>query len=339
MKTAQDKIEQIQKELSSLLRDPKLKRDISIGLETIAANISEMSAQLNLKNRELEMLQSNLNPKTHFGFLFSRNIHMQKMFLTAELYKDGSQPIIILAEKGCGKESLARMIHMRSARTGHFIVGDVSLSLDNLLKQNESTLYIGDISLITPVKQKTILEYLSHPLSSNAQLIISAEKWVDIEPDIIVQLKGLILEILPLRKRREDIPPFIDLFIREFTKNEKNLSHLSTFALKKLLDYPWPGNMSELKMVLKKIFLDHPDQKTYGIESLPEKIVDHSLKETYAFIKTHTNLFEALELLEKKMVLEALTRYQGNKSKVCRELGISRSGLIHKVEEYKINLN
>ena len=80
--------------------------------------------------------------------------------------------------------------------------------------------------------------------------------------------------------------------------------------------------------------IDHSDKKNFTIDVLPEKIIGSSLKELYLIIDAQKSLPGAMEILERKMVTEAMIKYKGNKSKVSRELGISRSGLIQKVQKY-----
>lgn len=306
-------------------------------LHHIKDSVDALCDALETQQRKIETLHLNLHPKTHFGFLYSKNKEIQKLFLMAEKYKNNPAPLLILGEKGCGKESLARLIHVRSHREGPFMIYDASRALKPQLEVPNSTLYFSSVSLITMEKQKKILESLLSPSFINCRIIVSALALSHLEPELAQRLKPMALSILPLRHRKEDILPLADFFIREFSKNEKNISHFSTSTLNKLIDYPWPGNISEFKLELKRIFMDYPDKKFYTLEILPEKIVGSTLKELYSIIHQSENLTKAIETLERKMVLESLIKHNWNKSKVSRELGISRSGLIQKIRTYNVS--
>lgn len=296
----------------------------------------ELQESLELKDKQFDALKQSLSPKTHFGFLFSKNHEMQKTFLLAEKYKDFSFPIVILGEKGCGKEAMARAVHLKSNRRGSFIVYSPSLALEDILTQSDATLYFQDISLITPDKQNALLTCLDNP-ESRARLMISTSQLTELEPVVQQKLKPLVLNIVPLRDRKEDILHLISTFVQEFSQNSKNINHFSSTALGKLLEYEWPGNVSELKLEIKRILMDYPTHSFYTLSHLSEKIIGTSLKELCMIIQQKEKLPKAIEILERKLVLESLMKHSWNKSKVSRELGISRSGLIQKVEKYHLD--
>jgi len=305
-------------------------------LEEVYQDIFSLNEELDISEKKIEILKTTLHHKTQFGFIYSKNIKMQQLFILAEKYKDSSLPILIIGEKGCAKEALARAIHLKSNRRGPFLIDDSTQKLDNLLTHEDSTLYFADVSIVTPEKQKKIMECLHLASAQKTRIIVSTQKSAQLEPHLYHRLKPLTLTVVPLRERKEDILHLIDTFIREFTKNEKNISRFSSSALNKLVDYPWPGNVSELKLEIKRILIDFPDRKNYSLECLPEKIIGSSLKELFSIIEGNESLPKAMETLERKMVLESLLKHRWNKSKVSRELGISRSGLIQKVEKYHI---
>ena len=328
--------EKTEAKIQNLIRKlPEKNPSTLSALEEIHHTTLSLCDALDLKEKETEILRNHLHDKTQFGFIFSKSHLMQKMFWMAEKYKDNPLPLLILAEKGCGKEALARAVHLKSNRQGHFLVYDGTRSLDTLLKPQDSTLYFPEISLVTPEKQKKLLECLQLA-PAHTRIILSAQKVADIEDAIYHRVKAMTLTILPLRERKEDILPLMDTFIREFSQNEKNISRFSSSALTKFADYSWPGNVSELKLEIKRILIDNPGIKYFSIEHLPEKIIGASLKELFSTLQNTESLPEAMELLERKMVLESLIKHNWNKSKVSRELGISRSGLIQKVEKYNI---
>lgn len=341
--TAKKKVERLKERFSKHYseNDTPDYHKILHSLEYLDGELSSLDDRLETKQNEMELLRLNLNSKEHFGFLSSKNKTIQTTFTTAEKYKNSQIPILILGERGTGKEALARVIHIRSEKKGAFIVYDRSMEKNGEKmgdQQKEwpenSTLYLPEVSLTTPYLQKKILEWIDQTNPTPPRLMISAKQTNDLEPKVIKKTRLIPLQMIPLRERKEDLLPMIDFFVREFSKNEKNVLDFSPSTLNKLLEYHWPGNMSELKLEIKRILLDYGDKKNFTIDVLPEKIIGSSLKELYSIMDAQASLPMAIETLEKKMVIEALIKYKGNKSKVSRELGISRSGLIQKVQKY-----
>jgi len=298
-------------------------------------SLSSMEHTLEDKEQAIEIMLSNLHPRTHFGYLQSKNDLMQHLFSIAQKYALTNWPLLILGERGTGKEAFARIIHMKSAQEGPFVLYE-EIRKEQCECPAEATLFFAELSLVGPDLQKMAFRYIKNNMRPDVRIILSAEKEADVEPRLISLLKADPIEIIPLRARKEDILSMIDVFIREFTRNEKNISHFSPSALIKLLEYPWPGNVSELKLEIKRILIDYRDRKYYTIDALPEKIIGESMKELFSIIRKEQSLPRAMETLERKMVLEALIKNEWNKSRVSRELGISRSGLIQKVQKYHI---
>jgi two-component system, NtrC family, response regulator HupR/HoxA len=115
--------------------------------------------------------------------------------------------------------------------------------------------------------------------------------------------------------------------------------------LEKMLDYPWPGNVRELENEIERLVVLAGDDKNITPEILNQRILDHgdaghqagehghSLKG----MNTSGSLKDALEELEIHMIREGLKRCGFNKSRLAKELGISRAGLIMKVEKYGLD--
>ena len=109
-------------------------------------------------------------------------------------------------------------------------------------------------------------------------------------------------------------------------------------ALDLLMAYPWPGNIRELENEVERVVVLSGDEPRVGEDMLSSKIRDFSkAQEEHKGLRVDGSLKEALEQLEKTMILEGLRRTGFNKSRLAKELGISRAGLIMKVEKYGLD--
>jgi transcriptional regulator with PAS, ATPase and Fis domain len=159
--------------------------------------------------------------------------------------------------------------------------------------------------------------------------------------DLYYRLNVINIPLPPLRDRKEDIPLLIEHFLarhREKAPTGKVIDKkLGPRALEVLLDYSWPGNIRELENELERVvILSGKD------ELIIEEFLSPHIREGYEGRGNHKakgngRLKEAVGFLEKDMILKGLQRHKGNKSRLARELGISRSSLLMKLKEYRLN--
>ncbi len=277
----------------------------------------------------------------HFGSLFSKNEQVQNIFRAARNYSDSLIPILIEGDIGTGKQSLAFEMHCHVHPRNTFHVFKVVCdSFDTFREVKEMTVFIEELEELDSSLQGELISYLKWQKESmkGARIIaatcVPINKLVDIKADLFFQLGRIRFFIPPLRERKEDILPLINCFTIELTKNGKNISHFSYQLLNKMIDYHWPLNMSELKNEIRFLATNMPHVEKWTEDMTSQKIVGATAKHMNFILKHNEKLSEALENLEKVMILESLRRTNWNKSKTSRELGISRSGLIQKVEKY-----
>jgi two-component system response regulator HupR/HoxA len=143
-----------------------------------------------------------------------------------------------------------------------------------------------------------------------------------------------------LRDRKEDIPFLAEFFLNKAQAGAAAGSTkkiLTKRALEKLYDYAWPGNVRELQNEMERlIVLSGPENKITA-DMLSPKILELGDKTKVQGARLHGKLKDALEDLERDMIREGLRRTGWNKSKLAKELGISRAGLIMKVEKYGLD--
>jgi transcriptional regulator with GAF, ATPase, and Fis domain len=156
--------------------------------------------------------------------------------------------------------------------------------------------------------------------------------------DLYYRLNVINLRVPPLRERKEDIPLLAEFFLQKASENNgaKHVS-LTKRALEKLYDYPWPGNVRELQNEMERLVVLAGEDTKILPEMLSGKIIETSEKSKVQGARLQGKLKDALEDLEREMIREGLRRTGWNKSKLAKELGISRAGLIMKVEKYGLD--
>lgn len=213
---------------------------------------------------------------------------------------------------------------------------------------------IGDTSMQMQVKLLRILqEGTFTPVGdtnikhSKARIVCATNKDLEkmvkngtFREDLFYRLNVINVIVPPLRERKEDIPILVDHFIKKHTKHlSESPSKVSNECMSKLLDYHWPGNVRELENELERLVVlagSNPElSSTYLSTRITSNIeAQKSIKNNFT---KDTKLKVAIENLEKHMIFEGLKRTKWNKSMLAKELGISRAGLIMKVEKYGLD--
>jgi DNA-binding NtrC family response regulator len=156
--------------------------------------------------------------------------------------------------------------------------------------------------------------------------------------DLYYRLNTFQIEVPPLRKRKQDIPPLIAAFVKQFAQQlGKPEPDVSPEAFQKLLDYSWPGNVRELQNAIE-----------YAVVLARKGIID--VKELPAEIQLPTALqqselpglprsgVQSLDDVERNAIIHALAECHGNKKKAAELLGIQRPTLYNKMKRYAIEL-
>jgi two-component system, NtrC family, response regulator HupR/HoxA len=157
--------------------------------------------------------------------------------------------------------------------------------------------------------------------------------------DLYYRLNVINIRVPPLRERKEDIP-----FLAEFFNNKAQAAMpeapkkiLTKRALEKLYDYAWPGNVRELQNEMERLIVLAGAENKITADMLSPKILEQGQQGKVQGARIHGKLKDALEDLEREMIREGLRRTGWNKSRLAKELGISRAGLIMKVEKYGLD--
>ena len=156
--------------------------------------------------------------------------------------------------------------------------------------------------------------------------------------DLYYRLNTFQIEVPPLRERKQDIPPLIASFLRQFAQQlEKPEPTIVPDAFQKLLDYAWPGNVRELQNAIEyAVVLSR--RELIGVKELPDEVqLPTVLQQTERGAPPRTGV-RSLDDVERNTILQALAECHGNKKKAAELLGIQRPTLYNKMKRYAIEL-
>jgi DNA-binding NtrC family response regulator len=152
--------------------------------------------------------------------------------------------------------------------------------------------------------------------------------------DLFYRLSVLVIEIPPLRDRREDLPLLVAHFLRSLDdRNVRHVSGIDPQALDLLAAYDFPGNIRELENLVEGLTVTlPPERETIRAEDVRGWLRRRGVSST-ARMSDATQMPLRLEDLEKWAIGEALRQAHGNKSRAAQMLGISRDTLYRKMHE------
>lgn len=148
--------------------------------------------------------------------------------------------------------------------------------------------------------------------------------------DLFYRINVLQLNIPPLRERREDIPVLLRHFLAVLPESGCG-KRFSVEAERLLYEYPWPGNIREMKNIVKVCALLTPSTVIEAAD-LPQ-----SLRNREAAAPRHSSASRRLEESEKNTIIEILKEVGGNRRNAAERLGISIRSLYYKLERHGIS--
>jgi DNA-binding NtrC family response regulator len=156
--------------------------------------------------------------------------------------------------------------------------------------------------------------------------------------DLYYRLNTFQIEVPSLRQRRQDIPPLVGLFVKQFAEQlGKSEPSIAPDAFQKLLDYSWPGNVRELQNAMEYAVVLARDN-VIGVKELPTEVqLPPALQQTEIGALPKTGV-QSLDDMERNAILQALAQCHGNKKKAAELLGIQRPTLYNKLKRYAIQV-
>lgn len=336
--------------------------------------VVKRALELHHMNQELERLRSQLELKLDFQQIVGRSRAMRAVFRLVKLVAKSHATVLIQGESGTGKELIARAIHKESPRSNRpFVAIDCASLPEPLLESelfghargaftgalsnkkglfeeaHEGTIFLDEIGETTPTLQSKLLRVLQEgeirAVGSNKSAkvdvrVIAASnrelkeevKRKSFREELFYRLAVVPVVIPPLRDRGEDIPLLADHFIKKYCdQNGLEAKRLTGTALKFLLGHPWPGNVRELENVIERAVLMSP-----GPEIRPEDLFTTLVAGSSAPASLRQATKDALAVVEREKITEALRASGGKRSRAARLLGISRASLYKKLKRYDL---
>ncbi len=227
---------------------------------------------------------------------------------------------------------------------------------------NRGTLFldeIGEMSLTIQVKMLRVLERMVFRRVGGTAVIhvslriISAtnrELKTEVEekrfrPDLYYRLKVVPVLVPPLRERKEDLLGFAKYFVNHFNKKfNKSFEEISEGAELLMYDYPWPGNIRELKNTIERIVLLEDDH-IIKAEHLPlstDRMEDSSIGKRIDQLLSQPLPDDGIDFekvvgeVEREMIVKASEQARWNQSQTARLLNLKRDKLRYRMKAYDL---
>ena len=210
------------------------------------------------------------------------------------------------------------------------------------------TLFLDEIDSLSPAAQVRLLRALQEgeiervggkrTLSVDVRIIAATnqnlEKLVregSFRQDLYYRILVVRIAIPPLRKRREDLPPLVQLILQNLAeKYHRPVPRISRPVMQQIRQYSWPGNVRELENVLERSFL-FADADEIGELELDRPFHDGP-DLSWQEIRD-----KALEQVERGFLTEALHHHQGNVEKIAATMGITPRAVYLKLKNHGLS--
>jgi transcriptional regulator with PAS, ATPase and Fis domain len=312
-----------------------------------------------------------LSGPTRLGELIGESTPMRRLYELIERVSNNTSPVLLQGETGTGKELVARSIHLRGPRREKaFVPVDCSglapmlveselfghirgaFTGADYLKQglfkvaNGGTILLDEIGELSMYLQAKLLRALQEkeirPVGSTLRIPIDVRVIAatnrDLEAgvragtfrqDLFYRLNVVQIRLPALRERKIDIPLLVADFLQKFSDPKLPVRAISNDALGRLMAYDWPGNIRELQNAIERaVALSSNNVLTVDdLEPVPDASVLLDV--------TDANELVPLAEMERRAIMHALQQTDGDKLAAARLLGIGKTTLYRKLQEYR----
>jgi two-component system, NtrC family, response regulator HupR/HoxA len=283
--------------------------------------------------------------------------------------------VLIQGETGTGKELIARFIHGESNRREQIFIPVNCGAIPKDLVESEffghargaftgatqekkgyfemangGTIFLDEIGEAPPELQVKLLRVIQEseimpvgyhqPKKVDVRIIASTNRDLNAEvaanrfrQDLFFRINVFSVTIPPLRERKKDILPLAEFFLQRFSRKlNRKFGGFDKETSELLLGYSWPGNVRELQNEVERLVLLSEPEK----EIEPELLSDHIRQRHRPSLLSNSDLKSAIRNLEDEMIKDTLARFDQNKSRTARALGISRQSLLEKLRRMRL---
>src|SRR6266436_3096160 len=244
--------------------------------------------------------------------------------------------VLVTGETGTGKEVMAQYIHCLGPRADKPFVGCNMTAIPETLVESELFGYVKGAFTGADRNKKGFIE-----AAEGGTLFL--DEIGDLAPaiqnngfrkDLYFRLNSARVILPPLRDRREDIILLVANFgYQACNQFRKPLKKVSSSAKALFLDYPWPGNIRELRSVVESaVMVSDGDYIT--LSDLPMNLQNYA---TGHREEIGSRAIRNIEEGEKNLIEDALRQTNGNKAKAAEALGISTRTLYRKIEKFSLS--
>jgi two-component system, NtrC family, response regulator AtoC len=273
-----------------------------------------------------------------------------------------SVPILLVGERGTGKEKVALEIHRLSRQqTQPFKkISCTALSPSSLAEWLDGspngdgvaepaalgTVFLDEVSELNPACQSELLRggpngdafSSTHVpglrwISASSRNLEEEMRARRLSEELYYRMSGVCLRLPPLRQRREDVPGLVDCFLAKYgAVYGRPQPTLSSETLQALLDHSWPGNIRELENIVEKI-VALGDERIAVAELVPHNAELRSANGAAEVISLKETARRASRKAERQLILKVLTRTRWNRKRAAQELQISYKALLYKLKQ------
>lgn len=251
------------------------------------------------------------------------------------------------------------------------LAGAVDRRIGKIEQCHGGTVLLEEVSAIPQALQSKLVRYIQdktfervgghEPVQVNTTLIFTSSRNAErltaegvIRHDLFYLLSAFMIRIPPLRERGADLPKLVDHFVGQFCRVERiaqsGAVRTSPEALRLLSDYPWPGNVAELRSVLRRALIESRGTVIAGDylrnalrdmprndDSLETKVLSSHVCDWEDFIMEKmeagsNDLYaDSVMEMERHVLTIILRKTSGNQAKAARMLGITRTSLRKKI--------